>query len=58
MKNRYDVFLSGNSVNLIILELKKAKKSERYMWLNSKSLMRYTKQGYFPNTKEKKFRFQ
>ena len=57
MKNKYDVFLSGNLVNLIILELKHAQKSEWYKWLNSKSLTKYTKQGYFPNTKEKQIKY-
>ena len=53
---KHDVFLNGKTVDLVVLELKHVKKTDWYKWLNNQKLTTYTKQGYFPNTKEKQLK--
>ena len=48
----HDIFLNGKLVDLIVLEIKHVKKTDWYKWLNNQKLTRFTKQGYFPNTKK------
>ena len=54
---KHDVFLNGKTVDLVVLELKHVKKTDWYKWLNNQKLTTYTKQGYFPNTKEKQLKY-
>ena len=54
---KHDVFLNGKTVDLVVLELKHVKKTDWYKWLNNQKLTTYTKQGYFPNTKEKQIKY-
>ena len=54
---KHDKFLIGKNVDLIVLELKHAKKTDWYKWLNNQKLTIYTKQGYFPNSKQKQIKY-
>jgi RimJ/RimL family protein N-acetyltransferase len=56
-KNKEDIFLSGKKVDLIVLKLKHAKNTDWYKWFNDQALTLYTKQGHFPNTKEKQIKY-
>lgn len=53
----HDIFLNGKLVDLIVLEIKHVKKTDWYKWLNNQKLTRFTKQGYFPNTKKKQLKY-
>ena len=54
---KYDAFLVGKSVDLIVLEMKHVKNTDWYKWLNNQKLTTFTKQGYFPNTKQKQTKY-
>lgn len=48
---KFDVFLEGKSIDLICITKNVVEKTEWYNWFNKKNLTKFTKQGYFPNTK-------
>ena len=48
---KYDAFLVGKSVDLIVLEMKHVKNTDWYKWLNNQKLTTFTIQVYLPNTK-------
>ena len=52
-KDKFDIFLEGEVVNLVILNEKIAKNSDWYSWLNYKKNTELLQQGRFPNSKEK-----
>jgi ribosomal-protein-alanine N-acetyltransferase len=54
---RYDVFLQGESVDLIALTEEIAEKTNWYNWFNDEENMQYMQKHYFPNTKEEQLRF-
>ena len=54
---KFDIFIEGKSVNLIILTRQLAKNSSWYSWLNDKENTNYTRQGYFPNTKKNQIKY-
>ena len=48
---KFDIFLEGRSASLICITKKVVEKTEWYNWFNKKNVTKFTKQGYFPNTK-------
>ena len=52
-KDKFDIFLEGETVNLVILNDFIAKNSDWYSWLNYKKNTELLQQGRFPNSKEK-----
>ena len=53
MKNfKFDVFLKGKLVDLIVLNEEIVDQTDWYTWVNDKDLTKYLAQGYFPNNKE------
>lgn len=53
----FDNFLEGKHVNLVGLNNEIINKTEWYKWFNNKNLTKFTKQGYFPNNKEKQKKY-
>ena len=49
---KFDIFIKGTTLDLIILTKSLAKNSAWYSWLNDKENTNYTRQGYFPNDKK------
>ena len=56
-KDKFDIFLEGEVVNLVILNEKIAKNSDWYSWLNYKKNTELLQQGRFPNSKEKQLEY-
>ena len=56
-KDKFDIFLEGEVVNLVIINKKIAKNSDWYSWLNYKKNTELLQQGRFPNSKEKQLEY-
>ena len=56
-KKKYDTFLIGKFVDLVIIDSKFLKKNSWHTWLNDQKLTKYTKQGYYPLTKKEHERY-
>ena len=56
-KDKFDIFLEGETVNLVILNDFIAKNSDWYSWLNYKKNTELLQQGRFPNSKEKQLEY-
>ena len=48
---KFDVFLEGKNIDLVCITKKIVDRTDWYNWFNKKNLTKFTKQGYFPNTK-------
>tara|TARA_Y100000589_G_C27070923_1_gene595369 strand:- start:314 stop:892 length:579 start_codon:yes stop_codon:yes gene_type:complete len=51
-KHNFEIFITGKSIDLVIIDKKFLKKNSWHTWLNDQKLTKYTKQGYFPLTKK------
>ena len=49
---RFEIFLKGDLVNLVVVTENLISKTKWYTWLNDQIITKYTKQGYFPLTKK------
>ena len=47
---KFDVF-RGKNIDLVCITKKIVDRTDWYNWFNKKNLTKFTKQGYFPNTK-------
>ena len=56
-KDKFEIFLEGEIVNLVILNEKIAQNSDWYSWLNYKKNTELLQQGRFPNSKEKQLEY-
>jgi [ribosomal protein S5]-alanine N-acetyltransferase len=54
---KYDIFIKGKSVDLVALNSKIIEKTNWYRWLNDVEVTKHMQQHYYPNTKEKQFKF-
>jgi len=54
---KFDVFLKGKFVNLVIVNEKIMARSGWYTWLNDQKITKFTKQGYFPLTKKEEIKY-
>ena len=54
---KYDVFIQGVNVDLVVLTAEIAEKSNWYNWFNNEENMRIMNKHYFPNTREDQVRF-
>lgn len=54
---RYDVFLKGELVDLVVLTEEIAEKTNWYNWFNDEANMHYMQKHYYPNTKEEQIKF-
>lgn len=54
---KYDVFISGQEVNLVVLTEEIAEKSDWYSWLNDAETTKNMQQCYFPSTPQKQLKF-
>ena len=53
---KFDIFLKGELVNLVVVNEKIMAKTDWYTWLNDQAITKYTKQGYFPLTKKEEIK--
>ena len=51
-KDKFEIFLEGEIVNLVILNEKIAQNSDWYSWLNYKKNTELLQQGRFPNSRK------
>ena len=49
---KFETFIKGEVVNLVLLTEEIAAKTDWYSWFNDQKLTKLLKQGYFPNTPE------
>ncbi len=54
---KFDIFLKGELVNLVVVNEKIMAKTDWYTWLNDQAITKYTKQGYFPLTKKEEIKY-
>ena len=54
---KFDIFLKGKFVNLVVVNEKIMAKTEWYTWLNDQTITKFTKQGYFPVTKKEEVQY-
>lgn len=54
---RYDVFLKGEHIDLVVLTEEIAEKSNWYNWFNDEENMRNMQKHYFPNNREEQIMF-
>tara|TARA_B100000902_G_C27299921_1_gene912201 strand:- start:1956 stop:2513 length:558 start_codon:yes stop_codon:yes gene_type:complete len=49
---KFETFIKGETVDLVLLTEEIAAKTDWYSWFNDQKLTKLLKQGYFPNTPE------
>ena len=54
---RFEIFLKGDLVNLVVVTENLISKTKWYTWLNDQIITKYTKQGYFPLTKKEEIQY-
>jgi [ribosomal protein S5]-alanine N-acetyltransferase len=56
-KIEFDSFIKGELVDLVVLTEEVIDKTNWYKWFNDEENTKYMQQHYYPNTKEKQFKF-
>ena len=54
---KFDVFLKGKDVDLVRVTKDIILKTDFYTWLNDQRITKYTKQGYFPISREEEIEY-
>ena len=56
-KMKFNVFIKGKNVDLVVLDEEAVEKTEWYNWFNDEENTEYMQQHYYPNTKAKQLAF-
>ena len=57
MRTKYESFLKGDLVDLVIINQEVLEKHSWHSWLNDQKITKYTKQGYYPLSKEEHLKY-
>lgn len=54
---KFDIFIKGKLIDLVVLDEKAAEKSNWYNWFNDEEVTKYMVKHYYPNTKTLQINF-